>query len=461
MRDKLNGLLIVVDGLVHTIYEDMLRQGDLPNISEHIKGRSIVEAEQTFSCHPSETLTSMQALNTGQFPFTPGAVVYHPKTRSVMNYIGRHRLSAANCEGRQTIFDLIEGRTASFYNPWHDGVSDPHPSWMYVDNLPHIFGFLSDVSNRVAVRRFARTLQEQPIRFAEIYFYAYDRFGHTIKTERGLKRKYRRLDQHIGRIIQELKKSSGPMSLENTIVTFLSDHSMSEVRHSLDFRDICRRAGFKPGTDSLAFAYGYSIGQLYTLKPIPRLELESKIYGLLAHKAVEHIIIKQEEGVLVYSNSSFTSIRKQNGKYQMQILSGSNPFGYDEKTCQRLSQPHTTKESLEWTFTQEQPDAIVGIYESMTHPDCPQIRVLASPGYDFGATRNPKELVGSRVNGIRTHGTLHREHSRVPLIIAGPQGIIEPRTVQYARAIDYMPTLLELMGEQVPSNLDGQNLIPL
>lgn len=59
-------------------------------------------------------------------------------------------------------------------------------------------------------------------------------------------------------------------------------------------------------------------------------------------------------------------------------------------------------------------------------------------------------------------GTLYDECLKVPLIMRWPQGLPQGRVVsQQISQIDFMPTLLDLMGVPCDVPLDGQSLLPL
>jgi len=65
-------------------------------------------------------------------------------------------------------------------------------------------------------------------------------------------------------------------------------------------------------------------------------------------------------------------------------------------------------------------------------------------------------------HGSLTHGhSLYEEVLRVPFIICGPGVPKGARINTPVSLVDIMPTLLALLGQPVPDDLDGQNLVPL
>ncbi len=75
-------------------------------------------------------------------------------------------------------------------------------------------------------------------------------------------------------------------------------------------------------------------------------------------------------------------------------------------------------------------------------------------------TSDHGELFGE--HGHVNHYTLYRENLLVPLVVAAPDGrrAVE-RVTRQVRLVDVTPTILELVGLDVPAGLDGVSLVPL
>src|SRR5262249_58466733 len=64
-------------------------------------------------------------------------------------------------------------------------------------------------------------------------------------------------------------------------------------------------------------------------------------------------------------------------------------------------------------------------------------------------------------HGEYTHGVfLYDSTLRIAFLLAGPGVPKGLRVKQQARAIDVLPTVLDLMGRQVPSGVQGNSLVP-
>ena len=156
------------------IFNDLLLKGDLPNISRHLIERSLLDIENVFCCHPSSTYENMQAINTGSFPFDPGATYFSSHSSGIVDLLRLDNPSKGNCAKRKTIFHYIPDSAISIHNPWNDGADDKHPNIYSLSSLYYLMRW--NGSNRAAVGRFKRALKNRKPKFAEIWFPAYDRF---------------------------------------------------------------------------------------------------------------------------------------------------------------------------------------------------------------------------------------------------------------------------------------------
>ena len=127
MENKLKGLLLVLDGLVLPLFEELVKQGKMPNFSEHLIGRKMLNVRSAFSCHPSSTYENMQAINTGQFPLDPGATYFSSSTSNIVDLLRVDNTSKGFCAKKRTIFHHVSN-SVSIHNPWNDGADDKHPN---------------------------------------------------------------------------------------------------------------------------------------------------------------------------------------------------------------------------------------------------------------------------------------------------------------------------------------------
>ena len=100
------------------------------------------------------------------------------------------------------------------------------------------------------------------------------------------------------------------------------------------------------------------------------------------------------------------------------------------------------QDAYDATAATDYPDSLVQIAHLAGSPRSGEIILSASRDWDFRARYEP-------IPHVSSHGALHREHMRVPLLLNRPVGGTPRRTV------DVMPTALAHLGVEVPAGLDG------
>jgi hypothetical protein len=163
---------------------------------------------------------------------------------------------------------------------------------------------------------------------------------------------------------------------------------------------------------------------------------------LLANDAVDHVVyrIAQDE-VHVRSRRGAAAIRIDDGHVDYRV-SGGDPFGYAPLPA-RMSRA----EVLERTADSDYPDAPLQVAQVFDSPRAGDFVVSAAPGFDLRAGAKERREYRS------CHGSLHRDHMRVPFAIN------VPTTARPPRSVDTFPTILELMGRSVPAGIDGRSLL--
>ena len=104
------------------------------------------------------------------------------------------------------------------------------------------------------------------------------------------------------------------------------------------------------------------------------------------------------------------------------------------------------REAYDATIATDYPDSLVQIAHLAGAPRSGEIIVSASRDWDFRARYEP-------IPHVSSHGALHREHMRVPLLVNRPVAGTPRRTV------DVMPTALAHLGVEVPRGLDGESFL--
>jgi arylsulfatase A-like enzyme len=78
-------------------------------------------------------------------------------------------------------------------------------------------------------------------------------------------------------------------------------------------------------------------------------------------------------------------------------------------------------------------------------PRAGDLIVSATKGWDLDRPSHKAHRSG--------HGSLHRDHMRVPFALS------HPFATDAVRTVDAFPTILQLLGEELPSPIDGRSLV--
>ena len=129
------------------------------------------------------------------------------------------------------------------------------------------------------------------------------------------------------------------------------------------------------------------------------------------------------------------------------LISGQDPVGYagTVPTDMLSGKDYPSRAWFEATADTEFPDLLPQILTYFDAERVPDLLVFAAPGWDLGH----KWKAG--------HGGLRPAEMHVPLILAGPG--VPKGQLPTARAVDILPTIMELLGKKTDNNLDGQSIL--
>jgi hypothetical protein len=495
-------VVFFVDGVSPTVFLELLDAGSLPNIRKYFADRGCT-IERCVANIPTVTLANETSFVTGLFPGHHGI--------TGINWFDRNRLLWRNYETiaqkntldgdyiARTIFEYLpDEMTFSLFFQAHRGATK------FTENAlsavgPYWVGWYNFV-DRIALWRFDIVAEVSRKRgrlpaLVVAYLLAPDMEAYRsgVSSE-AYRETLVHTDAHIGRILRDYEKAG---LLENLILVLVSDHGMTDIQHHWPIgkflRDDVRLAVAGEGyAEDIPFekrlnyygkfscvlaGSGERYWTVHLRKPRPagdgaeKSEFENwlprpspedlraypardgrrvdLIETLRSQEAVDLVAYRAEPGRVHLVTKKGTAEVTGDGRMSAyRVVRGNDPLSYGDIVPPEmlLGLPHDAQEWLEATADTRYPDLVPQILAYFEAPLAGDLAVFAAPGWDFGTRLKAG------------HGGLGPEDMFVPLLMAGP-GVPHLRRPGPVRAVDVMPTLLDLLGRPVPPNLDGRTLV--
>ena len=494
-------IVFYVDGLRKDVFETLASNGEMPRLRRHLLDRA-ASVRCAVASVPSLTYTNAVSMLTGCWPSS------HCVWSNV--WFDRDQLLTRNydddCERadsdlvRPSMFELYENDlTASVALPFKraskislasSATSAGRLAW-----LSWAFNRKKDADRILAEQMYeigeqARQIGEWPA-FIAVHLPATDNTAHEEGSDT---EKYRKavanLEAGIGAVLETL--ANGGM-LETLTIVLTSDHGHHPTPRSFQLDEFLNNeldvpilhAEDNDGDDSyldrferyspqrgVLITNGERFASLHlrrgeSWRERPDLEEILAVPGggaregpelpdrLLNASALQLVVMRDgDDAVRVHGRLGVASIeraRAADGEvaFRYRVLSGKDPLEYrsDPRLASWIDEgAHRSREWLAATADYRFPDAVPQLATAFDHVRSGDVLLFAAPGWDFS-----RGYAGG-------HGALEREEMLVPLYVAGP-GIRSGAEVPAARLVDLVPTLVELVGLEVPAStrFDGES----
>jgi predicted AlkP superfamily pyrophosphatase or phosphodiesterase len=260
---------------------------------------------------------------------------------------------------------------------------------------------------------------------------------------------YELLDRAVARIGE---------ALGDGLLLLCSDHGQSETHTHLDLAGLVERhcglclshpltwrghwgAQAAVMVSGNAFAHVHLLdGDAPSFLDAPGPRLARLVDALLRAPAVDQVIGRSRDGgALLLTANGRARLHEDLGEIVCEV-EGEAPLG--------LAAGRRDRDGwLAATWDGDYPDAPVQVLQLLTSPRSGDLLVTAKPGFDLRARFEKPPHRGS-------HGALHWQHMRTPLLAS------RPLRSGPARTADVMPTVLDALQVAVPEGLDGRSLWP-
>jgi len=469
-------IFIMADGARPDVLSDLLKKGDLPNIERYLiepgSYRTMV------SVIPATTGPAYLPFLTGCYPGTcnmPGIRWFDRRTFSqkrfslykFRSYVGFESYLYNHDISKQvkTIFELADN-PVNIFSSINRGVG----FWGNKTKLRRGIHWLRAHRNEnwqktdVTCEKILMRVIGKKHQFIFALFPSIDTLSHlTYPTSEIVLDAYRRLDSSVGKVIRRLKRLG---KLDETLIILTSDHGLSQTHTHLGLVDLIKSFGLKTlfyplilqqNPQAVVMESGNGMANLYFRVgerwDEPCYYHNLRRYGsqkmdliklLLQREEIALLVSRDIAGnIIVNSREGEAQISIMNDHIQYQVLSGKEPFGYEDFPFQT-----DFDSSLELTFDTDYPDAIVQLISIFRSPRTGDLLVSAREGFDLRTRfENPEHK--------SSHGSLHKSHLLVPCV-----SNFKIETKRKLRTVDVFPSILKLLGLKMDDYpIDGRSFV--
>lgn len=468
-------IFLLLDGARADVFHELLVEGQLPNVARYVieKG-GVADASTVF---PSVTGVAYAPFLTGVYPERSNLTgvkwmdreVYARRRLSVSrfrNYTGPGHFMMDRDLSRDvtTLFELLRP-SSNIFGTISRGTGVRRNAFLF-RRVPWAMHYLLTGDwAPIDARANALLLKAAERRRERFTFHTtlqVDEHSHSDGPfSPRVREGYRAFDRCVGALISRLRMKG---SLDRTLITIGADHGHGEVRGHFDLEMFVEQRGLQTlyyphkafrrwfDCEAACMVGGNSMGHIYLrgqgwgnaetgeerLTKAPGL-----VDALLGEDAVDVVAwIESEDGaVRVRSRRGSASIRLDGPRVHYAVAAGAgDPLGLPP-----LPATMTRTQALALTKESSYPDGLVQLAQIFGSPRTGDLVVSAAPGWDLRGHHMSHEHRSG-------HGSLHRDHMRVPFAMSHPFDTSAVRTV------DAFPMILRLLGEPVPAGIDGRDL---
>lgn len=467
-------ILFLADGARPDVLNEQLLKGNLPNLSRYFVEPGVNKTILT--SFPSTTGPAYLPFLTGCFPGTcnvPGIRWFDREhyadcgfsLKSFRSYVGLETF-LMNFDIKKefkTAFEIFQ-KPASMFNMINRGIGPGHNKtrwsriwYMYYAHLTDRWRFVDAASARKL-----REVVSGDFDFAFSVFPGIDEYSHLSSPfHPRTVGAYHEMDDQIGSCIKELKAKG---TLDETLLVLVSDHGLSETKTHFDVGPFLEQKGiktfyytqiFKRNFEAAAMVSGNGMAHLYFRgekgwkgrKTFEELSATSLILDELRLKPeIDLVAVSGDNSAIHMLTSRGHGVFRINGNRVDYFWNHEEPLGLFNNSEKKLEM--TMDQTLSATAESPYPDVFMQLTQIFRSPRCGDIVLSARKGCDLRKKYEKPEHKSS-------HGSINPDHMKIPFLM----NYRLPEFHRPIRSVDVFPTILGLMGKEVPIGIDGQALI--
>jgi len=460
-------LLFLIDSMMPDVLERCVRKGKTPGFKFFMEnGQYINDCVTVF---PTMTASIDCSLITGVYPDQhkiPGLVWYDPDSNRVVNYINGVRqiieLGLEQC-AHNVLYDLNERHLSKDVKTIHEELEERGFTAGSINVIAHRGHHkhkihLPFVINMATGFRFREKLSGptilsmgtlvKPAIFRTINWnwshtelsscgvndaYAIDVLLEVLKSgkqpdftlvylpdnDHKLHKCPQQAEEHLTEVDEQIVRflnyfDSWEQAVEKNVVIFISDHGQTMIgstdEHNIDLDQLLGGLKIsKLGKDitpeyDVVICNNERMSLLYPLSDSVQADI---IQSVAVDKRIDVIAWKEQEYVVVQQGATDKRLSfKKGGSYQ-------DPYGAQWTVKGDLDVLDLQIAADSTIRFDSYPDALSRLYGTLFSQEVPLIVTTAAPGYEFLSEYAPTHLGGG------SHGSLHKQDSVIPLLIAG------------------------------------------
>ena len=471
-------LMILIDGARPDVLNAEMNKGLLPNMQAHFANRGVNQTMLTF--FPSTTGPAYLPYLTGCFPGicnVPGVrwfdkIRYADKGwgfKAFRSYCGLETrlLNSDINPSIKTAWDIfpkaknIMGGVTRGIKKGHDLTHPGRSLFYYYGHITNRWSFLDSL----VAKKLIKLVSEDDFDFVFTVFPGVDEYSHrTSPIGRLTKEAYHQVDEHLGRVVDVLKKRN---MYEDTLMIIFSDHGLSATDNHFDIgpwmeetkniKTLYYSNLLKFNFEAAAMISGNSMCHLYFKgengwgyrKSFEEISHTSLILDeLRLRPEIDLIVSEGANGAVHLQNSlghGFYHYDQQKDLIWYQF-DHTDPLGLFKTGDPRLSNGFSMDEGLKITFNSNYPDVFMQMLQIFKSQRTGDVIVCAKEGYDLRVKyEHPLHKA--------SHGGISPHHMKIPLLMN------HPINNDMIRSVDIFPTMLKLVGKEIPEGIDGRCLV--
>lgn len=470
-----HAILLLLDGARPDVLQDEMQKGHLPNLQKLTQNGT---NQAMLTCFPSTTGPAYLPYVTGCFPGTcnvPG-IRWFDKGRyskkgwgwgSFRSYCG---LEAAFFDKDMhqhipTAWEVFEN-PKSINNGVTKGINKKNNLTTTSRFLEFYYAHLTDrwdFIDRATTRRALSVIDKKDFDFLFMVFSSVDELSHRSSPfHKNVREAYHRTDEKVGQLIEHLKKAG---IYDDTLFLLFSDHGLSETHNHFDvgpwmeeeknLKTFYYTNILKFKFDAVSMISGNGMAHLYFEGQKgwgERLSFEE-----LSHKfllldelrftpEVDLVVTQGADSSIHFQTDLGHSQYRVRGDKVFYQFNNQDPLQIFKAGDPRLDQGLTFDEMMAESFDSHYPDVFMQMHQLFKSPRTGDVVLSAKTGNDL------REKFEHPLHKA-SHGAICPEHMKIPLVSN------HKFNQKYVRSVDIYPTVLKLMGKDVPEGLDGKSLV--